>query len=111
MLRAAEFIAPVIGFCSFSCGVTSYLWCKGAELSKLGWLLIICNVMAFFYLNHILLIDLIQRVAETPDGNVSIFDEEFLSDVSRNTISVIVTYLAASTIGSYFGAKKKFKSD
>ncbi|MBY5246832.1 hypothetical protein FP382_26060 [Klebsiella quasipneumoniae] len=46
MLHAAALIAPIIGYCSFSCGITSYLWCKGKELSKLGWVLAICNVAA-----------------------------------------------------------------
>ncbi|EPS1492168.1 hypothetical protein ACLH17_08475 [Klebsiella pasteurii] len=111
MLHTAALIAPIIGYCSFSCGMTSYLWCKGKELSKLGWVLAICNVAAFLYLNHILLIDLIQRVADTSDGYISIFDDDFVSDVSRNTIQIMITYIAASTAGGYFGAKKKFKQD
>lgn len=86
--------------------MTSYLWCKGKELSKLGWGLAICNIAAFLYLNHILLIDLIQRVADTSDGYISIFDDDFVSDVSRNTIQIMITYIAASTAVGYFGAKK-----
>ncbi len=91
--------------------MTSYLWCKGKELSKLGWGLAICNIAAFLYLNNILLIDLIQRVADTSDGYISIFDDDFVSDVSRNTIQIMITYIAASTAVGYFGAKKKFKQD
>ncbi|HHO0362633.1 TPA: hypothetical protein ACRR7A_001537 [Klebsiella quasipneumoniae] len=111
MLNTPELLAPIIGFCSFSCGVTSYLACKGQGLSKLGWVLVICNVAAFLYLNNLLFIDLIQRVADTEDGYVNIFDDEFVSDVSRNTIQVIITYVAAAAIGGYQGAKRKFKID
>ncbi|ECK6864600.1 hypothetical protein FSD44_08050 [Salmonella enterica] len=111
MLRTASLIAPIIDCCLFSCGMTSYLWCKGKELSKLGWGLAICNIAAFLYLNNILLIDLIQRVADTSDGYISIFDDDFVSDVSRNTIQIMITYIAASTAVGYFGAKKKFKQD
>ncbi|QHM94686.1 hypothetical protein FGE25_10545 [Kosakonia sacchari] len=109
MLNTPELIAPIIGFCSFSCGVTTYLACKGQGLSKLGWVLVIGNVAAFLYLNNILFIDLIQRVAVTKNGYVNIFEDEFVSDVSRNTIQVIITYVAAAAIGGYQGAKRKFK--
>ncbi len=78
-------------------------------MSKLGWVLIIINVIAFLYFNHILFIDLIQRTTDTNDGFVNIFDEEFASSISRNIISIIISYLVTSSIGSYLGAKIKFK--
>jgi hypothetical protein len=84
---------------------------KVKKLSKLGWVLAIFNVATFLYLNHILLIDLIQRVADTSDGYISIFDDDFVSDVSCNNHSDYDYLYSGSTAGGYFGAKKKFKQD
>lgn len=108
MLSTPELIAPIIGFCEVSCGVSAYLVSKGNQISKLGWILVIANVVAFLYLNHILFVDMIQRVADTSDGYVSIFDDEFTSDVSRNIIQVMISYIVVAAIGSHLGAKKKF---
>jgi len=84
---------------------------KAKPLNKLGWCCMLVNIGLFLYLNNILFVDMIQRIAQTDDGYISVFDEEFTSEVARNIIWVIVSYIFASSFGGYLGAKKKYRID
>lgn len=55
--------------------------------------------------------DLIQSMTDTSDCYISIIDDDFVSEDSRNTIQIMITCIAASNAGGYNGAKKRFKQD
>ncbi|PLN05666.1 hypothetical protein CWM83_17910 [Klebsiella pneumoniae] len=103
------FIFSLISF--IICFSIPYIWCSSIEATKFAVIYIVSTAGIFVYLNSLLITHLvIDSAGVTLDGFVPVYDDIFISGIKEGLFSVVITYLFGAVLGSYFGAKKKFKS-
>lgn len=93
------------------CFSIPYIWISSIEATKFSVVYIVSTAVIFVYLNNLLITHLvIDSAGLTLDGMVPVYDDVFISGIKEGFFSIGITYLFAAVLGSYFGAKKKFKS-